>query len=56
VRDRILYAVEVFADPERIHVTPDCGLRTRTWEVAFAKLRNMVEGTRLAKSALGLPS
>jgi 5-methyltetrahydropteroyltriglutamate--homocysteine methyltransferase len=56
VRDRILYAVEVFGDPERIHVTPDCGLRTRTWEVAFAKLRNMVEGTRLAKSALGLPS
>ena len=56
VRDRVLYAVEVFGDPERIHVTPDCGLRTRTWEVAFAKLRNMVEGTRLAKSALGLPT
>jgi 5-methyltetrahydropteroyltriglutamate--homocysteine methyltransferase len=56
VRDRILYAVEVFGDPARIHVTPDCGLRTRTWEVAFAKLRNMVEGTGLAKSTLGLPS
>jgi 5-methyltetrahydropteroyltriglutamate--homocysteine methyltransferase len=56
VRDRILYAVEVFGDPARIHVTPDCGLRTRTWEVAFGKLRNMVEGTRLAESALGLPT
>jgi 5-methyltetrahydropteroyltriglutamate--homocysteine methyltransferase len=56
VRDRVLYAVEVFGDAERIHVTPDCGLRTRTWDVAFAKLRNMVEGTRLAKSTLGLPT
>lgn len=55
VRDRLIYAVEVFGDPQRVHVTPDCGLRTRTWDVAFAKLRNMVEGTRLAKSALGLP-
>ena len=54
VRDRILYAVEVFGDPARIHVTPDCGLRTRSWEVAYAKLRNMVAGTELAKSALGL--
>ena len=52
VRDRILHAVDVFGDPARIHVTPDCGLRTRTWDVAFAKLRNMVEGCRLAESAL----
>jgi 5-methyltetrahydropteroyltriglutamate--homocysteine methyltransferase len=54
VRDRILYAVDVFGDPARVHVTPDCGLRTRSWDVAYAKLRNMVEGTALAKSALGL--
>jgi 5-methyltetrahydropteroyltriglutamate--homocysteine methyltransferase len=52
VRDRILYAVEVFGDPERIHVCPDCGLRTRSWEVAYEKLRHMVEGTRLAEEAL----
>ena len=52
VRDRILYAVDVFGDPSRIHVTPDCGLRTRTWEVAYEKLANMVEGTRLAEQAL----
>jgi 5-methyltetrahydropteroyltriglutamate--homocysteine methyltransferase len=52
VRDRILHAVDVFDDPARIHVTPDCGLRTRTWDVAFAKLRSMVEGCRLAESAL----
>jgi 5-methyltetrahydropteroyltriglutamate--homocysteine methyltransferase len=54
VRDRIMYAVEVFGDPNRIHVTPDCGLRTRSWDVAYRKLQNMVEGTQLAKRTLGL--
>jgi 5-methyltetrahydropteroyltriglutamate--homocysteine methyltransferase len=54
VRDRILYAVDVFQDPARIHVTPDCGLRTRSWDVAYAKLKNMVEGVQLAKKDLGL--
>jgi 5-methyltetrahydropteroyltriglutamate--homocysteine methyltransferase len=52
VRDRILYAVEVFGDPARIHVCPDCGLRTRSWDVAYEKLQAMVEGTRLAEEAL----
>jgi 5-methyltetrahydropteroyltriglutamate--homocysteine methyltransferase len=52
VRDRILHAVDVFGDPRRIHVCPDCGLRTRSWEVAYEKLCNMVEGTRLAEDAL----
>jgi 5-methyltetrahydropteroyltriglutamate--homocysteine methyltransferase len=52
VRDRILYAVEVFGDPGRIHVTPDCGLRTRSWDVAYEKLANMVAGTRMAEDAL----
>ena len=54
VRDRILYAVDVFGDPYRIHVTADCGLRTRSWAVAFQKLVNMVAGVRLAKRELGL--
>ena len=54
VRDRILYAVDVFGDPRRIQVTPDCGLRTRSWDVAYRKLQNMVEGTLLAKKDLGL--
>jgi 5-methyltetrahydropteroyltriglutamate--homocysteine methyltransferase len=54
VRDRVLYAVEVFQDPHRIHVTPDCGLRTRSWDVAYRKLANMVEGVQLAKRDLGL--
>ena len=55
VRDRVLYAVKVFGDPARIHVTPDCGLRTRSWEVAFKKLRNMTAGVALARQELGLP-
>ncbi|MEX0817841.1 MAG: hypothetical protein WD027_10360 [Gaiellales bacterium] len=52
VRDRILYAVDVFGDPGRIHITPDCGLRTRSWDVAYEKLVRMVEGTRLAEHEL----
>lgn len=54
VRDRILYAVDVFGGPERIHVTPDCGLRTRSWAVAHRKLVNMVAGVSLAKRELRL--
>ena len=56
VRDRVLYAVKVFGDPNRIHVTPDCGLRTRSWKVAYEKLRNMTAGVRLARQELGLPT
>jgi 5-methyltetrahydropteroyltriglutamate--homocysteine methyltransferase len=54
VRDRVLYAVSVFGDPSRIHVTPDCGLRTRSWQVAYQKLRKMTEGVELARRALGI--
>ncbi len=54
VRDRILHSVDVFDDPTRVHVIPDCGLRTRSWEVAFGKLRNLVAGVELAKAQLGL--
>ena len=52
VRDRILFAVHVLDDPARIQVNPDCGLRTRSWEVVYEKLANMVQGTRLAEDAL----
>ena len=54
IRDRILYAIEMIGDPRRIFVSPDCGLRTRTWEVAYEKLSNMVEGRDLALKELGL--
>lgn len=52
VRDRILYAVEALGGPERIQVNPDCGLRTRSWDVVYEKLSNMVEGSRLAEDVL----
>jgi 5-methyltetrahydropteroyltriglutamate--homocysteine methyltransferase len=55
VRDRILYAVATLDDPERIQVNPDCGLRTRSWDVVYEKLSNMVEGTRLAEEVLNRP-
>ncbi len=54
VRDRILYALDIVKDPERLYVAPDCGLRTRTWDVAFQKLRNMVEGRNMALKEIGL--
>jgi 5-methyltetrahydropteroyltriglutamate--homocysteine methyltransferase len=52
IRDRILYACKVIGDPQRILVAPDCGLRTRTWEVSFQKLKNMAEGKQMALDAL----
>lgn len=53
VRDRILYAAKVIGDPSLIQVNPDCGLRTRRWNVAFAKLCSMTEGTALARAEYG---
>jgi len=53
VRDRILYAVSVLGDPEKILVCTDCGLRTRSWKVAYEKLCRMVEGASLAEKLLG---
>ena len=56
VRDRVLYAVKVLGDPARIQVNPDCGLRTRSWDVVYDKLANMVQGTRLAEDVLNKAS
>jgi len=53
VRDRLLRAAEVLDDPERVFANPDCGLRTRSLDVAFAKLTSMVEGARLAREVAG---
>ncbi len=51
VRDRILYAAK-YLDPEKIYVNPDCGLRTRSRDVAYNKLRNMVLGALMARERL----
>ncbi|MEK9196133.1 MAG: hypothetical protein AAB914_02075, partial [Patescibacteria group bacterium] len=52
VRDRVLRAVDIVGDPSLIYPSPDCGLRTRSWDIAFDKLRVTAEGTELAKQAL----
>jgi len=52
VRDRILHVAKTIGNPSRIYVSPDCGLRTRTWEISFRKFRNMVLGAELARKAL----
>lgn len=52
VRDRLLRASEVLEDPSRIFVNPDCGLRTRSLDVAFEKLKNMVEGAKMAREVI----
>lgn len=51
IKDRILRAAKVI-EPDKIYVNPDCGLRTRSWRVAFAKLTNMVRGVELARKAI----
>ena len=40
--------------PERLYIDPDCGLKTRTWEEAEAKLRVMVQATLEVKRELEL--
>ncbi|HSA83890.1 MAG TPA: hypothetical protein VLF20_03310 [Patescibacteria group bacterium] len=52
IRDRILYATNVLGDAALVNPAPDCGLRTRTWEVAYQKLANQTSGSRLAEKIL----
>ncbi|TET63742.1 hypothetical protein E3J49_05700 [Candidatus Bathyarchaeota archaeon] len=52
IRDRILHVAKMIDDPRRVYVSTDCGLRTRTWEISFKKLKNMVLGAELARKAL----
>jgi 5-methyltetrahydropteroyltriglutamate--homocysteine methyltransferase len=40
--------------PERVWIEPDCGLKTRTWEEAAAKLRVMVQAVREVRRELGI--
>jgi 5-methyltetrahydropteroyltriglutamate--homocysteine methyltransferase len=42
-----------FVEPEKIIVAPDCGLKYLPREVAFGKMRAMVEGARLVRTELG---
>lgn len=55
VADRIRRATKILGDPRRIWVNPDCGLRTRSLEVAYAKLEAMQRGAELARAELSNP-
>ncbi len=52
VRDRILYSTKILGNPALLNPTPDCGLRTRTWKVAFKKMQATAQGARLAEKVL----
>jgi 5-methyltetrahydropteroyltriglutamate--homocysteine methyltransferase len=51
IKKRIGRGVEVFG-PRSMLVDPDCGMRMRTRETAFAKLKNMAEAAREVRNAL----
>jgi len=52
VEDRILRASRHLGDPTRIRVNPDCGLRTRSWDVIWGKLTHLVAGAERARARL----
>jgi len=53
VKAGIRKALEVFP-LENVYIDPDCGLKTRTWEEAEAKLKVMVQAVKEIKKELGL--
>ena len=53
VAERLRKALKVLP-PERVFALPDCGCLHLPQEVAFAKLRAMVQGTRIVRKELGV--
>lgn len=41
IKDRINYALKILP-PELIRLNPDCGLRTRTREIGYEKLKTWI--------------
>jgi 5-methyltetrahydropteroyltriglutamate--homocysteine methyltransferase len=52
VAERIRKTMKV-VPPEKLYVLPDCGLFHLPRDIAFAKLRAMVEGARIVRKELG---
>jgi len=46
--DRIKYALK-YIDPNKLFINPDCGLRTRSRDIAATKLRNMVKAVKIVR-------
>lgn len=51
IKKRIEKGVEIFG-PKTMLIDPDCGMRMRTRDVAFAKLKNMTEAAKMVRIAL----
>jgi len=49
VRDRLLYAAKVLGDHSRVVACNDCGLRTRSWQVAYEKQLSLTRGAEMAR-------
>lgn len=45
IKARIEAAVKLVEDPALLRINPDCGLRTRSRQIGFDKLKNMVDAT-----------
>jgi 5-methyltetrahydropteroyltriglutamate--homocysteine methyltransferase len=52
VAKRIRQALE-FVPPEKMFISPDCGMKFMPQQRAFGKLRAMVEGTKIIRRELG---
>ncbi len=52
VADRIRKAF-AYVKPERIVVAPDCGMKYLPREVAFGKMKAMVDGAKIVRDELG---
>ncbi len=46
IRDRIEAAVKLVEDPKLLRINPDCGLRTRSRDIGYQKLKNMNDATK----------
>jgi 5-methyltetrahydropteroyltriglutamate--homocysteine methyltransferase len=53
IKESIRRGLEVLP-PQRLYIDPDCGLKTRTWDEAAAKLRVMVQAVREVRRELGI--
>ena len=51
VADRIREALP-YIDPERLIIAPDCGMKYHPREVAFGKLKAMVDGAKIVRTEL----
>ncbi len=55
VADRIRRAAKILGDPRRLWVNPDCGLRTRSLDVAAEKLASMARGAAIVRDEFASP-